>query len=110
MTTFYLIRHGEKIDRFKDIGLTEKGKLQANKIGKYLRNKKIDSLFSSPYTRTKETAKIINKYLFLNIEIDERLKERTNWENFSPQLLKDLKKEWDYSTKHRHYVPRGGIS
>ena len=55
--------------------LTEKGKIQAEKIAHDLKNKKIDLIFSSPFLRTKRTAEIIAQKLNLKVKIDERLKE-----------------------------------
>ncbi len=77
----FLIRHGESIQntglnyelKLPDhkVYLSDNGKIQANEAGLYLKQyvdiHKIDldnsTLFISPYTRTRETASIINKYL-----------------------------------------------
>lgn len=55
----WIVRHAEKdtgnaID--KDPDLSEKGKIRAEALMKELRGKGIDSIFSTPYKRTKFTA------------------------------------------------------
>ena len=80
----FLIRHGESMQNTKEnymiglpdhkVYLTEKGKKEANDAGEFLLNYIIDNnidlsnsvMWVSPYERTRQTAKIINKKL--NIE------------------------------------------
>ena len=77
----FLVRHGEsqknahirtnEILPDHDIKLTTKGRLQANTAGgfleTYLKNHNLDTstfrMWVSPYTRTRQTAEIINQYL-----------------------------------------------
>ncbi len=74
----YLIRHGEtkpnkeKIVYYNnpEAGLTEKGIQQAKNLTRYLKD--IDLIYSSPYKRAVQTAKLISRK---KIIIDERLKE-----------------------------------
>jgi broad specificity phosphatase PhoE len=81
---FYFVRHGESILNSKGIrqgadgSLSDKGKAQADITGQRLKNRKIEVLLVSPYTRTKETAAEINKYLDKPIEYNDLLKERRN--------------------------------
>lgn len=63
MTKIYFIRHGEsdwniisKVQGQKNSLLTDKGKEQAKKIAKRLKNHKIDVIYSSDLTRAHETA------------------------------------------------------
>ena len=85
---YYIVRHAESLKnnfRGKEINntklesdkydLTEKGVGQAGQLAKSLRGKKIDSIFSSPFLRTKRTAQIIADEFGLKVEIDHRLKE-----------------------------------
>ncbi len=66
---FYLIRHGETIQNAQHIrqgdegGLSEKGKHQAEKVGRYLGRFHIKRIISSTYLRARETSEIINTYL-----------------------------------------------
>jgi broad specificity phosphatase PhoE len=74
----YLVRHGESegniaarsgdgtfLDYSKDSPLTEVGKLQAEKVGNFLKdlNRRVEIIISSPYLRASDTAKIINNFL-----------------------------------------------
>ncbi len=61
---------GEKVSH-----LTKKGVEQAHAMGKALSKKGLDLIFVSPYTRTKETAKIIAKATGAKIIADKRLAE-----------------------------------
>ncbi|MEI6346282.1 MAG: class I tRNA ligase family protein, partial [bacterium] len=64
--TYYVMRHGEaehnvlrvmSTDLAECHHLTEKGKQQALKAGEFLKDKKIDVIFASPFLRTQETMK-----------------------------------------------------
>ncbi|MDD3735335.1 MAG: histidine phosphatase family protein [Candidatus Pacebacteria bacterium] len=55
--------------------LTKKGISQAEKIGKNLKDKNIDLIFSSPVQRCRETAQIISKIVKKPVIFDERLRE-----------------------------------
>ena len=91
----FLIRHGESIQNTKEnyslrlpdhkVYLSEKGKVQAHDAGKflkkYVRENNIDLnkavMWVSPYTRTRETASIINEYLGIkNVKEDITLIEQ----------------------------------
>ena len=63
MTTFYLIRHGEKetpdelmVGRMPGVHLSRRGRMQARKLADQLRREKISFIFSSPLERAVETA------------------------------------------------------
>ena len=100
----WLIRHGEKEQYIGDacrIKLTEKGHRQADLLGKRLKDKNIEIIYSSTMCRARQTAKVINKYINANIEYRDELKEmdfgdfdRNGWEyycaNFS-NYLNELK-------------------
>ena len=69
---YYLVRHTECISNVKKISsynwekediLTKTGIKQAEKLSNKLKNYKIDLIFCSPFTRTKQTPVIINKEL-----------------------------------------------
>lgn len=70
----YLIRHGEtewnKEEIFRgrrDIPLNENGKKQAEETGNYLKERKIETIFTSPLTRSKQTAEIIGEQIGASI-------------------------------------------
>lgn len=106
----FLIRHGESMQNTKEnysiglpdhkVYLSEKGRNQANLAGAYLKSyleeKQIDisnsTLWVSPYTRTRETAKIINEHLGItDIKEDITLIEQ-RYGLFSDKEIEVLKK------------------
>jgi probable phosphoglycerate mutase len=52
----YIVRHGDPI--YETDSLTERGKLQAEAVGKRMYDARIDRIFSSPMGRARETAEI----------------------------------------------------
>ncbi len=84
---YFLVRHTECVSNVKKISsyswekediLTETGIKQAEKLANKLKKYKINLVFCSPFTRTKQTFEIINKKLKLNttkILFDKRLVE-----------------------------------
>lgn len=100
---FYFLRHGESEHNLKDVvasgpekgshisKLTKKGITQAGEAGqalkKLLGKKKLDVIISSPYYRTKQTAKIVAKITKTKVLIDKRLQETNtgifNWRPIS---------------------------
>lgn len=69
-STFYVVRHAEKAtEPVTNPGLTETGKLRAEKLSKILSNKKIKAIYSTQTLRTESTAKPIAIALGLTIEI-----------------------------------------
>jgi broad specificity phosphatase PhoE len=69
MKTVYFVRHGESEANVANlrsgsahsvpIPLTQKGREQAKKAGKSLKNKNVDLIVSSPLIRTVDTARIV---------------------------------------------------
>lgn len=110
MNTFYLIRHGQKVGKSGDPGLTELGKEQARKTAEFLKDKKVIKIYSSTFARARETAEIINKNLKVGVIFDDRLRERMNWGSIPNQSLEEFLKEWEYSNFHREFKPKAGIS
>jgi broad specificity phosphatase PhoE len=84
-TTFYLVRHGEAEHNVLGIlsswpekrifHLTEKGRTKVSETAEELSEKGIGKLYSSPITRTLETARIISERIGIGIVVDERLRE-----------------------------------
>ncbi|MCX7616118.1 MAG: class I tRNA ligase family protein [Patescibacteria group bacterium] len=84
---YFLLRHGEAESNIKQIvdadpknkdriGLTSKGKKQAQQVAKKLKKEGVDLIFSSDFRRTRETAEIIAKELGIKkVIFDERLRE-----------------------------------
>ncbi len=79
----YFIRHGETEDNKAgviqgqiDSDLTELGKKQAKQAIENLKDLDLDIIYCSDLGRTKNTAKIVNTELNLDIIFDQRLRER----------------------------------
>jgi len=92
MAVIYFVRHGEsegnknRIHQDKDVPLSREGKRQARVLAKRLKEKGIEIIYSSPYLRAKQTAKIIAEKLNVPIKYLEDLKERR-----SPSELNGLR-------------------
>jgi len=78
-----LLRHGQtewnalkKYQGHMDIALNDAGRAQAEKLARYLRcNEKIEAIYCSDLSRSRETAEIIARELQLSIQVDERFRE-----------------------------------
>ena len=69
-TRLYLARHGATQltaeDRFSGgdgVELSDDGRWQATRLGERLRDQHIDAIYCSPYTRTRDTARLIAEQL-----------------------------------------------
>ena len=65
----YIIRHGDPI--YETDSLTDRGKLQAEAVGKRMLAAKIDRIFSSPMGRARETAEPACRLLGLEKHIED---------------------------------------
>ena len=65
----YIVRHGDPI--YETDSLTERGKLQAEAVGKRMADAKIDCIFSSPMGRAMQTADPACRLLGLEKHIEE---------------------------------------
>lgn len=57
--TFILVRHAEKVDDSQDPDLSEEGETRAILLDQLLERINPDSIFTSPYTRTRKTIRHI---------------------------------------------------
>ncbi|MBE6705229.1 MAG: histidine phosphatase family protein [Ruminococcaceae bacterium] len=71
----YIVRHGDPI--YTTDTLTERGKLQAEAVGKRIYDSKIDRIFSSPMGRARETAEPACRLLGLPCNIEDWTEEIT---------------------------------
>ncbi|MEF7654580.1 histidine phosphatase family protein [Bacillus thuringiensis] len=79
MKTFiYMVRHGDspKSGKEKTRGLTEKGKLDVQRITDVLQGEEIDIVISSPYNRSILTVQQLAKQIGQEVLVFEDLKER----------------------------------
>ncbi|MBI4992352.1 MAG: class I tRNA ligase family protein [Candidatus Harrisonbacteria bacterium] len=120
---FFLLRHGEAEHNLNDLiasgpekgkqisKLTEKGKKDAetaaHNIKKMLGKEKLDLIVTSPYRRTKQTAKIVAKGTKAEIITDERLGE-LNCGIFNWRKIKEHKEFFGDSIKEFTKTPPGG--
>ena len=102
----YVIRHGQtdvnienKINSLNDDDLNETGIIQAKQVGKKLENIDYDFIISSPLTRTKHTANLLN-IKSKDIIFDNRLLERDAG-IFTKQLIEKIDEEdwWNLNPK-----------
>ena len=81
MTRVYFVRHAQpehdwKEDRTRP--LTEEGKVDSAIVLEFLKDKKIDSFYCSPYKRSMDTIADVAAFFGKEIITDERLREREN--------------------------------
>lgn len=86
MKTVITIQHTQSIHHTNDMigswtdwDITKLGVLQAERIGKNLADElscKVDRIISSDLLRARHTAEIVAKYFNVEIELDERIRER----------------------------------
>ena len=104
----YLIRHGQQCSKLcnVDVQLSEEGKLQSKLLGERINNIPFDKLYCSNLIRAKETSHILSKYIHLQPEVREQLREidfgeltgntdEENKEKYGFFLEKQKKKQWD---------------
>jgi alpha-ribazole phosphatase len=82
MTRVWLIRHGEPAGEAKhrcygslDVGLSEKGREQIERVAGYLKSEPITSIYTSPRSRARESASIIAAAVSHAVEVAEDLRE-----------------------------------
>ena len=91
-TRLYLVRHGATQltaeDRFSGavgVDLSDEGRWQAARLGERLRDEKITAIYTSPLSRTLETARIIAESCAVEIETRDGLREISHghWEGLA---------------------------
>jgi broad specificity phosphatase PhoE len=109
-----VVQHGDKVRAPGDPGLTELGHRQAAAAATHLRGRgDVARIWCSPLRRARETAAPIEAALALDATIDERLRERMNWEGEdgdAGQTLAAFLAEWARASADRTFVPRSGDS
>jgi broad specificity phosphatase PhoE len=119
MAKLILARHGEtawnveKIYRGRmDINLDEVGIKQAELLGKYLSNWKLEAIYASPVKRALDTANIIARYQKIGVHIAEGLIDFDygKWQSLTEQevqrLYPVLLSEW-HNNPHKVRMPSG---
>ena len=119
MAKLILARHGEtvwnveKIYRGRtDVNLDEVGIKQAELLGKYLSNWKLEAIYSSPVKRALDTANIVARYQKIGVHIAEGLIDFDygEWQSLPEQeakrLYPTLHNEW-HNNPHKVRMPGG---
>jgi len=118
---YFLLRHGETPyqaqnksttyppPRKKLVSLTSNGKNQIQKVADFLKEKKIDLIFSSDIKRTKQTADIIASKLGLEVRFDKRLRD-LNLGIYHGCLVKEFKQFLKPISDSFHKILPGGES
>src|SRR6266567_4324685 len=101
-TIIYLIRHGEVFNpdgilygRLPNFGLSETGKKQIEETANFLKDKKIDTILSSPLLRAQQTAEVIkNKLGITHIQTTAQINEvKTSYQGQKNSTLNNLQSE-----------------
>lgn len=91
LESIYLVRHGEKEEPWPDElsvyqPLTEEGRLRAQHWARHLRGHHLAAIYSSPYSRTVQTAVVISSALKLPLHTDEATIEPEQITDFVDRL------------------------
>jgi hypothetical protein len=106
VTVVYLVQHGEKEPGPGDPGLTELGRMQVTRTGRWLGGLGVGALWTSPMRRARETAGCIASVTGLTVQADARLRERLNWDGSIPwEAFADLRAR---TADDRDLVPGAG--
>lgn len=98
MIKLILVRHGITIcneggamSGLTDSILSEKGIVQADKLTNYLKDKKIDKIYTTPFARTKDTVKKLAESNLIQVEETSKLNEINfgDFEGLSFDVIKD---------------------
>jgi broad specificity phosphatase PhoE len=95
VTTFLFVRHAMTAPGPGDPGLTPEGRELARRVGRELRERKATYVYTSPLRRALETAREIALVLGLEVVVDERLRERTNWGDVPGETFEEFVARWD---------------
>lgn len=98
MVKIYIVRHCEAEGQAADAQLTTNGMEQANQLADFLSTHKIDRILSSPYLRAIQSIEPFSKRTNIQIEEDERLKERVLSNVNLIDWLEKLEKTYDNLT------------
>lgn len=120
-TRVLAIRHGEtawnvdtRIQGSLDIGLNEKGRSQAERLGAALEQEPITAIYSSDLWRAYDTALAISRTTGVNIVTDEGLRER-GFGVFEGKTFTEVEAHWPeqarlWRQRDPDFCPEGGES
>lgn len=100
MIKLILVRHGTTIcnesgamSGLTDSILSEKGKIQGEKLAEYLKDEKIEKIYVTPFSRTKETIKKLAEIKMIQVEETKNLNE-INFGDFEGLSFKIIKEKY----------------
>ncbi len=96
----YIIRHGDPI--YNPDSLTEKGKLQAQALGRRLSVHGLDQIYTSPMIRAQQTAAPTCELLHLKPQIEEWTSEDLAWKDLSCET-DDGTRKWCFHIQNTCY-------
>jgi broad specificity phosphatase PhoE len=107
-----IVQHGEKQAVPGDPGLTPVGRTQATRVADHLSGAgiSIPRIYSSPLRRATETAEAIGERLHRPVIVDDRLRERMNWELDGYRTIDAFLRDWAAATADRDFQPLHGDS
>lgn len=110
--TVLVVQHGDKVRSPGDPGLTGVGRRQAASVAAWLSENKPDVrwIWASPLRRARETAAPIASAFQRDVQIDDRLRERMNWDDDTVLSLDRFLAEWQRASEQRLYRPTAGDS
>jgi broad specificity phosphatase PhoE len=120
-TRLYLVRHGateltaeDKFSGASGVELSDEGRAQAARLGERLQNEGITALYSSPLSRTMETARIVSGRCGLPIETRDGLREISHgrWEGLTRRDV-EARYSAEYASWEEDpftFAPEGGES
>src|SRR4051812_40591985 len=117
MTTFYLIRHAERIEnqqllvgRSPGISLTERGRRQAERLARHLANEPIRRIYSSPMERARETAAPLARVKGIEVDVCAAIHEidAGEWTGKTFPELDATSPAWNQFNRFRSAIPIPG--
>jgi broad specificity phosphatase PhoE len=108
VTRIYVVQHAEKRRDGSNPGLTDAGHDQARRTGRWLSCRGIAAVYTSPLRRARETADAVASACGLEARIDDRLRERMNWDGRQP--YREFLEDWVRATTDRDFIPGVGDS
>lgn len=108
MALIYLVQHAQKQPTAGDPGLTATGRTQAGRVAQWLSTKGITAVYCSSLLRSQQTAAPIAAAIGVTPVLDDRLRERMNWDGGQP--IDEFLADWSRATQDRGWVPRSGDS
>ncbi|WP_026694719.1 histidine phosphatase family protein [Peribacillus kribbensis] len=104
MKKIYLVRHAKADGQAFEAPLLGLGRQQALDLKRFFRNKPIDRILSSPFTRAVQTIEPLALSLGIPVEIDDRLSERV----FSPKEMENWKELLEQTFRDMDFCLEGG--